>query len=165
MRYILLLIALSFLNKRSFAQSVINTTGNSSIINGYLHDYNVGEMIVTELFKDPVFITQGYLQPFYRFSDPFTSPDEVRVVNNYISPNNDGKNDLLKFEGLEKFPNNKLIIVDRVGRTMFSTTNYNNTWDGKLYGRKLAEDTYYWQLEYGDNKKLRGFVTITHDEY
>lgn len=150
-----------------FAQgtNTLTSTGNSKFMDVFIHDYSVGEPIIeTIIGSGGQIITQGFLQPILFWSDFVSSSEyKIKLINNYLSPNGDGKNDYLVFEGLENFKVNRLIIVDRSGRMIFSKLNYENNWDGRMNGKDLAEDTYYWILEYGDNNKLKGFVSITHD--
>ncbi|WP_025146038.1 gliding motility-associated C-terminal domain-containing protein [Pedobacter jeongneungensis] len=164
MKQILIVTSLIFLGFAAKAQnaSVINSSGKSAKMDTFIHDYNVGEIVVSTILAEPEYVTQGFLQPMIFWSD-VTKDYRIKLINNYISPNGDGKNDFLVFEGLENFKVNKLIIVDRAGRMIFSKINYKNDWDGRLNGKDLSEDTYYWILEYGDNNKLKGFVSITHD--
>ena len=48
---------------------------------------------------------------------------------NVISPNNDGINDLLEVKNLPE--NTQVIILNRWGNVVFSSTNYQNNWGGK----------------------------------
>jgi len=47
-----------------------------------------------------------------------------------FTPNGDGINDLLVFEGIELHPNNILTIINRWGATVYTKKGYDNTWDG-----------------------------------
>jgi len=87
---------------------------------------------------------------------------DIAVVNNILTPNGDGKNDFFFIKGLEKYPANKLTIFDRGGRTIFSTFNYQNDWDGYLNGRPLMEDTYYYILDLGVDGTVKGFISILY---
>jgi len=57
---------------------------------------------------------------------------------NVITPNNDGKNDLLVFPNRENY---KIIIVNRWGKTVFQSDRYQNDW-----GNDATPGTYYYQL-------------------
>ncbi len=82
------------------------------------------------------------------------------VANTILSPDNDGINDFWVIENIEKYPNNVLRIFDRTGRILYQETGYKNTWDGTVNGRLLAEDTYYYILDYGPGKRRTGFISI-----
>ena len=91
-------------------------------------------------------------------------------INFAITPNGDGKNDLLVFENLDVFYNNKLIIYNRWGSLVYKKENYNNTWDGTAThsltiskSSKLPTGTYFYFLQLNDNSKsLKGWIYVTH---
>ncbi|MDO5608302.1 MAG: Ig-like domain-containing protein, partial [Capnocytophaga sp.] len=82
------------------------------------------------------------------------------VFYNAISPNSDGKNDVLRIGGIECYPDNKLILFNRWGVKVYEKERYDNVNDvfaGISQGRstinaakKLPEGTYYYILEYAD---------------
>ena len=77
------------------------------------------------------------------------SYEEVEFdVTPVITPDGDGKNDLLLLLNIEKFANNKVIIVDRWGSEIFRATGYNNTdvvWDGtNMNGTQVPTGTYFY---------------------
>ena len=79
-----------------------------------------------------------------------------------FSPNNDGVNDAFVIEGIEQFPNNVLRIYSRQGLQVYEQVNYDNSWRGH-YRRTidLPDGTYFWVLEYGDNREvMSGYVQI-----
>lgn len=65
---------------------------------------------------------------------------------NAISPNGDGKNDLLVFEHLEHFEQVSLEIFDASGRVLYRDREYDNTWGGTFDGELLREGIYFYQL-------------------
>ena len=71
MRILFTLIFLSgiFLSK-SFAQSVINSTGASLKDGSYQIEYSIGEISITTLSAGSNFITQGLLQPQVKYLNP-----------------------------------------------------------------------------------------------
>lgn len=87
---------------------------------------------------------------------------EVLVVKNplltlkpisIISPNGDGKNDVLEFPGLEKFPQNELTIFNRWGSIVFHKRGYQSDdgrWDGTSKGKPLPVGVYYYSLSIGE---------------
>lgn len=54
---------------------------------------------------------------------------ELQVLNNVITPNGDGFNDVLKVTGL--FKSYKLLVFDRMGNQIFNTDAVSNYWNGK----------------------------------
>ena len=50
---------------------------------------------------------------------------EIRV-SKALSPNGDGRNDVLIIDNIEKYPRNEIVLLNRWGGTIFKTSNYNN---------------------------------------
>ena len=76
--------------------------------------------------------------------DPPVPPTEFRIPN-VFTPNGDHINDVFEIEGLPPF--SALIIFDRSGKELFSSENYDNTWDGRdMDGNPLPEDNYWYVL-------------------
>ena len=83
-------------------------------------------------------------------------PAEVATPN-VITPNNDGKNDLLAFEYLEFYPENQLRILNRWGAVVFEQTGYANTWDGD----ELTDGVYFYVLTLTEkNQTYSGFFHL-----
>jgi len=72
-------------------------------------------------------------------------PDVFLIIPEGITPNNDGRNDLLRIENIEAYPDNEVVIVNRWGQTVFRQQNYSNDnpWDGSHNGNPLPQGTYY----------------------
>ncbi len=61
-------------------------------------------------------------------------------AQNVITPNGDGMNDFLIFEGIEHFPNSKLEVFNRWGKKIYENENYKNDWSPT----DVSEGTYYY---------------------
>ena len=82
-------------------------------------------------------------------------------IYNAISPNGDGKNDRLKIEGIDCFPNNTVRIYNRYGVIVYEKKGYDNVtnpFEGFSDGRatvlrkdKLPTGTYFYTIEYDDS--------------
>ena len=83
----------------------------------------------------------------------FTAP-------NTITPNGDGYNDLWVIDKIEKYQPCKLVIYNRWGDNLYSSSNYQNNWDGKFKGKSLPEGSYYFVLEANDGKVYKVVVNI-----
>jgi len=91
-------------------------------------------------------------------------------LNFALTPNNDGKNDLLVFENLDVFFNNELTVYNRWGSLVFKEKNYDNTWNGTsthsltlAKNSKLPTGTYFYILQLNNNSKsIKGWIYITH---
>ncbi len=95
-------------------------------------------------------------------SDPTIGFDPVSMM----SPNDDGKNDVLEFQGLDIYPDNKLTIFNRWGNIIYEKSGYQTDgerFDGKEGGiDPLPEGTYYYILEF-DGFKFKQALTIIID--
>jgi gliding motility-associated-like protein len=84
-------------------------------------------------------------------------------INNLMSPNGDGTNDNLVIKNLDLYPDNTVKIFDGAGRLLYTKRNYTNDWNGTFQGSQLAEDTYFYMVDFGAGKKvLKGFVSIVN---
>ncbi|MCU7549496.1 gliding motility-associated C-terminal domain-containing protein [Chitinophagaceae bacterium LB-8] len=68
-------------------------------------------------------------------------------VPNAFTPNDDGRNDLLRpiavgIQRIEQF-----IVYNRWGQTVFSTAENGNGWDGRINGKEQASGTYVWLVK------------------
>lgn len=83
----------------------------------------------------------------------FTAP-------NALTPNGDGINDLWRIVRIDKYQPCKLVIYNRWGDELYSTSDYKNDWDGKYKGKSLPEGSYYFILEAKDGKRYQGVINI-----
>ncbi|BAV09995.1 gliding motility-associated C-terminal domain-containing protein [Filimonas lacunae] len=83
---------------------------------------------------------------------------------NVLTPNGDGKNDTWVIWNISSFPNNKVTVFDRAGRSVFHAVNYTNTWNGTVNGAPLAQGTYVYVIELGNGiEPVKGVLTIIRD--
>ncbi len=65
---------------------------------------------------------------------------------NVFSPNDDGTNDLFSIEYLPE--NTEVLILNRWGNIVFSSTNYQNNWNGKdNSGKELLNGVYIYKFK------------------
>jgi len=89
-------------------------------------------------------------------------------IHNVVTPNNDGLNDALVIEGIEKFPHCSLEIFDKWGDVVYDKKDYDNTWDGRNKNNSgpLPAGTYYYLLKLNTSdapngkSEYTGFVMI-----
>jgi len=91
---------------------------------------------------------------------------KVKIIEGF-SPNGDGINDYLVFEGLEQYPRSHLHIYTRSGVLVYQSGDYLNDWDGRDTRRstinpaKVPTGVYYYVLELGGtSRSIKGFVYI-----
>jgi gliding motility-associated-like protein len=67
------------------------------------------------------------------------------IIPNVFTPNGDGINDELVIRGLRS--ESSLLVYDRTSKEVFSSSNYEQNWDGKdKSGEDLPADTYWYIL-------------------
>lgn len=82
-------------------------------------------------------------------------------VPNSFTPNADGINDHWTISGLENYVNSEITIVDKNGREVLKTLiNGKFKWDGKLLGRPLPTDVYWYLIKISDGRILQGSVLL-----
>jgi gliding motility-associated-like protein len=98
--------------------------------------------------------------------------DDVEVAVNVVtkldattlfSPNGDGRNDTWVVNKPALIKGCRLIIVNRNGTEVYSTSDYNNEWDGTISGSELPEGTYYYVFDCPDGRTLSGPITILRE--
>jgi len=81
------------------------------------------------------------------------------IFPNVFTPNFDGTNDLFEIQDLPE--NTELIILNRWGNVVFSTTNYQNNWDGKdATGKELVDGVYTYKFTTKASGTGHGFVHL-----
>ncbi|RYZ14354.1 MAG: gliding motility-associated C-terminal domain-containing protein [Sphingobacteriales bacterium] len=83
------------------------------------------------------------------------------VVNNILTPNGDGQNDLFMIKDIELYPNNTLKVYDRLGRVVFEKRSYQNDWGGTANGKNLNEGTLFYVISLSDKESLKGFIVMS----
>jgi len=66
---------------------------------------------------------------------------------------------------LSFYPNTQVTIINREGRLVYSSDNYDNSWDGTFDGKPLPEATYYYLLKFeNSDKEYKGAVSILRNK-
>lgn len=75
---------------------------------------------------------------------------EFLVINliNVITPNADGKNDVLDYSDLQLKKDVIITIYDRFGNAVFTSKNPPYRWDGKMNGKVLPTGNYWYILNW-----------------
>jgi len=91
------------------------------------------------------------------------------LVHQALSPNGDGLNDVLKIDGLNAFPDNKLTIMNKDGAVIFAAKNYGSNlaaFDGHSNKGKLQKPgDYFYLLEYKAGtqvKRKTGYILLKY---
>ncbi len=87
---------------------------------------------------------------------------------NFITPNDDGKNDFFIVQGIEKNTDNNLKVFNRIGDLVYEIDSYDNTWQGKTQdGTPLKPGTYYYVFTQKSATKkkddtVKGFLELRY---
>lgn len=89
--------------------------------------------------------------------------DPLIYVPNCFTPNGDAFNNY--FQAItHNILTFKMLIFNRWGEVVYSTTSLDHMWDGTYNGIKVVDDVYVWQIVYTDleenETELRGHVTV-----
>ena len=81
------------------------------------------------------------------------------IIPNVISPNDDGVNEFFEIENLPE--NTEVVILNRWGNVVFSSTNYQNNWNGKdNSGSELVDGVYTYKIETSIGKNGHGCIHL-----
>jgi gliding motility-associated-like protein len=87
------------------------------------------------------------------------------VVYNAVSPTGDEKNEILRIDNIEKYPNNIVSIFNRWGDKVFEISGYDN--DQKVFlgksdaGKELVAGTYFYLINKNDGSApVNGFLSL-----
>ncbi|MEO8069294.1 MAG: choice-of-anchor L domain-containing protein [Flavobacteriales bacterium] len=84
------------------------------------------------------------------------------VMPTGFSPNGDGSNDAYVVQGLDGYPNNHMLVVNRWGNTVFDQLNYRNDWRGEnQQGEALPNGTYFVVITINEGElTLQNYVDL-----
>jgi gliding motility-associated-like protein len=114
-------------------------------------------------YKVLVYNKAGCVDSDYVHIKVYTTQPTVFVPTAF-TPNNDGKNDLLRpiAAGITRIEYFR--IYNRWGQLVFSTTQSGRGWDGRILGREQGTGTFVWEVKATDYKGLpfiqKGNVTL-----
>jgi gliding motility-associated-like protein len=142
-KHLIILLVTLFICNGVFCQAVVNGAGNTIQNNAVSIEYSVGEIGITTLAANPNFITQGLLQPIFRFKDCSL----LNLIPTAFTPNNDHLNDCF---GVQRWPATasfELSVYNRYGQMVFRTTNSLECWDGNFKGVQQPMGAYVYSIK------------------
>lgn len=93
------------------------------------------------------------------------NPDFNLVVNNLITPDNNGVNDFWEIGNIENYSDANVYVYDRWGSEVLKTTNYQNDWNGVSGTDQLPDGTYYYIITVpGQEKVYKGGITVLRNK-
>ena len=82
-------------------------------------------------------------------------------ICNVITPNNDNVNDYLYIANIEEYPENEVVVLNRMGDKVYSAVSYQNDWDTSIDGKKLPNGNYVCIVKIeGYPNTFRQMITI-----
>ncbi|SFX22788.1 gliding motility-associated C-terminal domain-containing protein [Cytophaga hutchinsonii] len=110
-------------------------------------------------------VTDAHACPF---SATVTVPTNPRAcitlitIPNAFSPNGDNTNDVWVIRDSDLYPDIKVKVINQWGETIFSSTGYQEPWDGTYKGHDVSGGTYYYEvnLHSGDDVPFSGTLTV-----
>jgi len=88
-------------------------------------------------------------------------------ITQLVTPDGNGSNDTWFIGNIEKYPTNKVIVVDRWGSVIYTTTGYDNTknaWNGEsMKGGPVPTGTYFYTLSIHSGTTVterKGFIEV-----
>jgi gliding motility-associated-like protein len=118
-----------------------------------------GDFTITAIVDNTCAIDTVELELFLVDCQNTDSTENSFEFPNVITPNNDGINDLFEIDNLPE--NTEVIILNRWGNIVFSSTNYQNNWDGKdKSGEDLVDGVYTYKFKTQSGQIRHGFVTL-----
>ncbi len=80
-----------------------------------------------------------------------------------FSPNGDGVNDFFDIRGIDAYPDNSLVLVNRWGSEVFRAAGYLGGWNGITEnGAELPVGTYFYRLELGPGLDVLSGYLVLH---
>jgi gliding motility-associated-like protein len=139
------------------------TNTSTGLIDTWLWNFDIaGSSTVKD--PSPVHFPQNNIESYYTIkltaiNNTLGCSDSIkkklRVLNNCFiavpsafTPNNDGLNDYLYPNNALKAENLRFSVYNRWGQLVFSTSDWQRKWDGKIKGIPQAPDVYVWFLSY-----------------
>ena len=116
-------------------------------------------------FQDnPLFtgIAPGNYLAYARNGCGLSFPYTIYVLDypRFFTPNGDGFNDVWEIKNLNLFPKATTTIYDRYGKLIKELNEINPNWNGTYIGNKLPSDDYWFNLNFGDGKIIKGHFSL-----
>jgi gliding motility-associated-like protein len=78
----------------------------------------------------------------------------------FFTPNGDGYNDVWKIINLDLFPKATITIYNRYGKLIKELNAMNPSWNGTYIGNELPATDYWFNLNFGDGKIIKGHFSL-----
>lgn len=78
----------------------------------------------------------------------------------FFTPNNDGINDYWQIQGINTYPNSKILIFDRYGKLIKELSSSDKGWNGLYKGRPAASSDYWFKVNLNNETTFSGHFTL-----
>lgn len=78
----------------------------------------------------------------------------------FFTPNGDGINDYLVFNGIEAYPPSTISIFNRFGKLITTDNGIDFSWDGSFNGLPLPSSDYWYKISIPNNSPIIGHFTL-----
>ncbi len=83
------------------------------------------------------------------------------IINNYLSPNGDGKNDFWTMSKPSLINGCEVMIYDRWAKLVWQSNSYSNNWDGtNAESEPLPDGTYFFQILCAGKEDVKGSILL-----
>lgn len=125
-----------------------------SLDNTNWQDSNIFKGLVRGIHK--IFVKDSY------DCEPMEVEITVPNIINVITPNGDGRNDVIDYSALGSKTDLTFIIYNRYGAKLHQGDKTNNyTWDGTSNGRKVPTGSYWYSVTWNENNKAKTPVKLS----
>lgn len=140
-----------------FVHQVLGSSGGSLVLGNARFDYVVGEMSIASFTTSNGAISEGFLQ-YFQVVKPKSVLETSLEVYDFVTPNNDGKNDFFVIKNLDQYAGNQLTVFNSYGSVVFTRQNYTNDWSAS----ELPDGSYFYQLKVTGvaDAKTGGFTVL-----
>ena len=117
------------------------------------------------MIKKLFFVLVALTFSIVAYSQTSTLPTEI-VINDFMSPNKDKKNDAFFIENIQLYEDSEIQIFSRWGDLVYEATNYQNDWKGKTnrgsaIGKDVTDGVYYYIIKIPSfNQEYKGTITL-----
>ena len=84
----------------------------------------------------------------------------VLLYPKFITPNQDGANDIFQLKGTEYFSSSELLIFDRFGKLLFRQNGKRFLWDGSYNGKYLPSNEYWFMVTIEGMPSVKGHFSL-----
>ncbi|MFV0238189.1 MAG: T9SS type B sorting domain-containing protein, partial [Flavobacteriales bacterium] len=117
----------------------------------------------------PIFlnVNNGYYQVKVRDANQCSVSSSKQYIKNLnifqtFSPNGDNINDNWDLSNLQGCPNIKVSVFDRYGRIIHNMNRNNLIWNGRVDGKPVPSNTYWFAIDFKDNvtPTIKSHITL-----